>query len=227
MNDEQKGGALQSDGGAGASHSGDSTTQSQTKTETQPKTVSWENHQSAMTDLHKFKKLSADLQAKIGDLESQKLREKEDFKALAEKAEADAKKWKADYEKLNGYLVNTQKLQEVTKHAVASGIRPEAMKDLELIPDFKGVDLDITAKGHFVVSGAKDFVEALKNERPHWFSKVEPPRVNGAGGGTSVTGKSLTPQDVLKAERDYKSNRISKDEYKKIYSDYVVQSKSA
>lgn len=226
MSDEQKGGALQSDGSTVASqqNSGDSTAQSQTKTEIQSKTVSWENHKSAIDDLHKFKKRAGELETKLSDLESQNLRAKEDWKTLAEKHKAEADKSKADYEKLNGYVITTQKLKAVTEAALVSGMRPEAIRDLELIPDFKGVDLDLTAKGNFVVSGAKEYVEALKNDRPHWFAGKDAPRVNGSGGGPAIPGqKKLTERDVTKAEGDKHRGLISPEELKGIYKAWDAQ----
>lgn len=212
-------------GSGGAAPTGDSTgTQTQTDNSSgNPKTVSWENHQRALNDLHKFKGQVQELQTKLGDLESDRLKEKNDYKSLYETEKAKREESDKKLKEFSGWAVQTQRFNAVKQEALASGLRKEALGDLELV-DLDDVKVETTSTGRFVVEGAKDRVEKLKTERPHWFTVGPPPTVNSGGGGTPPpTGGKLTANDVANAERDWKRGKITRQQYEETYKRYAKE----
>lgn len=189
-----------------------------------PKTVSWENHQRALGDLHKFKKQVEELGTKLGDLESQSLKEKQDYKGLYEQSEQKRKAAEEEAKKVKGWAVSTHRFSEIKSEAMKAGLLPSAMNDLELLP-MENVEVEVTSSGRFIVNGAKDFVESVKGERPHWFQKPGAPNVNGGGGGAPPggDGKELTPHDVYMAERNWKAGKITRKDYEDTFVKYRQQ----
>lgn len=227
MGDTQNpsGGAQGGAGGAGPS--GDSS-QSSNNSNNQPRTVSWENHQRALDDMHKFKREAEEAKAKLGDQESERLKQANDFKALYEKEQKAHSETKTKLTETMNWTVNTQRFNAVKDAALATGLRKEALSDLELV-DMSRVKVEATSSGRFFVEGAKEFVDGLKAERPHWFTVGNPPPVNSGGGGTPGAGaaggqpdgsKKLTVQDVVKAEADLKARRITRAQFEETYKRY-------
>jgi len=184
-----------------------------------PRMVSWENHQRVLDDMHKEKTRRKELETTLGDVESEKLRAKEDFKGLADKYKAEAEAAKGEYDKLNVAVIRQNKFQEVQKHALKDGLRSEAISDLELL-DFKGVEVDVSARGHITVKGAKEFADSLKQSRPHWYKTDGPPIINGGGGGTPPGDSKVTENDIMKIDRDYAAGRISEQDRNAAYAKY-------
>lgn len=194
------------------------------------KTVSWENHQRAIDDMHKYKRTSkekdeviAKLQQQIGNTEDEKLRENEQWKQLAEKREAEALAAKEEAERSRKAFIESQKFGAVKNAAAAAGMID--LGDLEML-DLGDVETELTSNGRIIINGHDKFIERLKETRPHWFRKKQAPTINGGGGsGDSVASPSgpLTPQDVVKAERDAKMGRITQSEYHSIFNKYVEQ----
>lgn len=190
-----------------------------------PRTVSWEEHQRALADMHRFKRERADLETKLGDAESKTLREKEDFKGLYEREKVERERLAEENKKLTRFTVNTHRFNEVLREAKKEGLKNE--RDLELV-DLEDVDVEATSSGRFLVKNASDKVQRLKSERPHWFGTTPAPTVNGGGGGSPSNAnpggeKKLTANDVAEAGRKAKRGQISKDEYHRIYRAYAQQ----
>lgn len=189
-----------------------------------PKTVSWENHQRALSDLHKFKKQVDDLGTKLGDMESQSLKEKQDFKSLYERETEKRKAAEEEVKKVKGWAVSTHRFAEIKSEAMKAGLLPNALSDLELIPQ-DNVEVEVTSTGRFLVNGAKDFVENIKKDRPHWFQNPKAPNVNSGGGGAAVPsgGSELSAHDVYQAERSWKAGKITRKQYEETHMRFRTQ----
>jgi len=228
MGDQQNpaGGAGGSDGGAGT-QGGDSSQSNQTQGNQNSKTVSWENHQRVLDDMHKFKKDLASANTKLGDMESERLKATNDYKSLFEAEQTKRAAAEKERDEISQWAVNTQRHTAVKAAAEKKGLRKEALPDLELL-DMKSVKVEATSTGRFIVEGAEDFVNKTMTERPHWFGTVQPPIVNGGGntggGAGGGTGK-LTPNDIVQAERDSKRGKITPEAYQKIHTEYCRQQK--
>lgn len=203
-------------------NSGDSTGTNEPNKET-TKTVPWGSHKRALDDLNKEKAARRDLESKLGDLESKKLQESNDFKGLYEREKASREKAEAEAKNVKGWFTNTQRFNAVKTEALKAGILPSALKDVELL-DMDGIEVEITSTGRAITSGEKDFVARVKEERPHWFTKPGAPNVNGGGGGTPPAGEgSLSAADVYQAERNWKAGKITKAQYEDVDRRYRTQ----
>lgn len=208
-------------GGAGGTPSGDSSAPKSGET----KAVSWENHQRALEDLHKFKKKVGELEMKLGDIESASLREKKDFETLYEQEKAKRAEAEAAAKKTLSWAQNTQRFNAVKQEAIALGLKKEAYGDLDLL-DLDDVKVETTDSGRFIVHGAKERAERLKNERGYWFQTTTPPSVNAGGGGAppAPTGnKRLSKEDILKADEDLKRKKITPKEYNDLFMRYCKE----
>jgi hypothetical protein len=187
------------------------------------KTVSWDNHQRALADLHKFKADAEKLRTQLGDQESERLKAANDYKGLYEAEKAKRETSDKKLVEFTGWTLQTQRFNEVKHLALADGLKKEALGDLELI-DLDDVKVESTSTGRFIVQGAKDRVEKLKTERPHWFSAANAPQINsGGGGGAPAKGAKLTVNDVVEAERNWKRNRITRQAYDELYNRYLKE----
>lgn len=184
-----------------------------------PKVVSFKVAEQYKADMFKFKERVRELETKLGDQESQRLKEKEDYKALYEReAEARAAAVKKA-EDLAGFVQQDKKFNEVKAKAIQAGFRSEAIKDLELF-NLDSVSVEATTEGRFIVHGADEYVQNLKQTRPYLFTDNQAPNVNGGRGGASQpTAKKISPYDVLAVEQKWKRREITKEEY----SDYLAK----
>lgn len=210
------------DNGSGAAPDKNQNIEDQNKNKDIPKTVSWDNHKRALDDMHKYKQRAKDAELKLGENEESRLRDQEKWKDLAERKEAEAKEWKQKAEDVDDLFVNTQKYNAVKRYAVENGILTEAVDDLDT-QDLNDVTVERTDSGRYAVSGAKEFVERLKQRRPFWFKKDKAPRINSGGGAPPDKPKELTPNDVVQAERDWKAGKIPQSKYQDIYQQYTSQ----
>lgn len=181
-------------------------------------------YQKVSDDMHKYKRELSEIKARMEKQDADRLASEKNFEQLwkNEKQRADAAEESA--KKKDQYYVHTQKVNAIRTAALEAGLRSEALDDLELL-DFDGVEVEVTSNGRYLVHGAKEFAQSIKGKKPHWFKSSKPPGHNPGGGGDTGSGgnKSITPKDVVEAERKFKMGKISKEEYSKVFSDYCTQ----
>ena len=214
--------------GSGAPSGDDSSQNSQQNQGGNSKTVSWDNHKRVLDDMHTFKKKVSELETKLGDIESEKLKATNDFKTLYETEKEKRERAEAKANETLQWAANTQRFSVVKAEAEKQGLKKEAIADLELL-DMSDIKVEATSTGRFIVEGAEDWVNAIKSKRSHWFTNPNPPPINGGGGGTPPsqgTGK-LSPNDLVDAERKMKRGLITRAEYEATYQKYVAQEKQA
>lgn len=189
---------------AGGAASGDAATG-----QNQPdKLIKPEDHRRAVDDMIRYKKQAnelggeiSSLKAQLGDLQTKILEKDQDWKKIAEVKSAEVNDWKSKYEKSNKAFVGTQVFNAIQAKAMAAGIRPEAMPDLELL-SHDGVGVEVTQSGRMIVSGAEEYVEKLKASRSHWFKAPEPPTVNSGGSGSAGNyGGDITAAMLYELEK--------------------------
>ena len=190
----------------------------------EPRTVPWKNHKRALDDMHRYKREAQEKDQKLAEIEDTRLREKEDWKKIAENKQAESEDWKQKFENQNSLFVNTQKFNAVSKIALEEGLLTESLEDLDLL-SLEEVEIESTSSGRYVVHGAKEFIAKLKKSRPHWFKRVGAPKVD-SGGGTITENKELTANDVLDAELKMKQGKITRDEYVATFNRFMEQRKN-
>ena len=227
MNNDTDGGTVQES--QASSLPTDDNNSSQEQIETQEKiepSVPRSTYTRVSNDMHKYKKTTRELQNELAELKEAQLREKQEYKQLWEQSKADVDKWKSKATSNEDLFWNTQKFNDVSRVALETGLRPEAIKDLELL-DLKEVVIEKTDTGRFEVHGVKEFVESVKKDRPYWFQTEQAPKVNSGGGGARPdTDGVLTPQQMALIDRKFKTGQISQTEYYEMYERYDNQSKN-
>lgn len=217
-------------GGAQSTQVGDegsSQNQDEIKPDAKPKVVAYEDHERALSDMHKYKKSVKELEdqkasyeKKLQEIQTSQLKEKEDYKTLAELREKERDDYKGRYDGLKNSVYQNHQMSAVKQEALKAGLRPEAVEDLELL-DVDGVAVEMTNTGKVSVVGAKEFVEGLKNNRKHWF-KSTVPNVNSGSGSFSGSTSSFTAQEVGRLEREFKIKKTpeSKAAYQNAFAKY-------
>lgn len=195
------------------------------KAEPEKKVVPVENHKRALDDLHRYKNTAKELEARLNAVEEERLREKQDFKALAERYKAESEANSGKLREVNALIERSQKLAALERAALEAGIRPEAIDDLESLR-LDTIQLETTSNGRFIVNGVKDFVEDIKSRKPHWFNKAKPPTVDSGGGGAKPTGDGkVTANDMIEMERKVRVGKATKEQYQALWKRYATQGK--
>ena len=180
-------------------------------------------YQKVSDDMHKYKRELNEVKARLDKEAADRLASEKNFEQLWKNAEKRAADAEETSKKKDQYYVHTQKVSAIRSAALEAGLRSEALDDLELL-DFDGVEVEVTSNGRYLVHGAKEFAQGIKNKKPHWFKQSKPPGHNPGGGGGGAEGsKVITPKDVVEAERKFKTGKISKEEYTKTFNDYCAQ----
>ena len=160
----------------------------------------------ALGDLHKYKSRVKELEtaAETGRLD--KLREKEQWQDLSKEWQDKAEKSETRANDLEQGMIFDKKYSAVREIALRSGLRNEALRDLELV-SLEDVEIEVTSTGRVNVLNADKAVERLKSSRPHWFGRRGKCNVNANEPEVVVSGKEVTYNDVVKSRRDCKKDR--------------------
>lgn len=151
--------------------------------QTQPETASREGYVSRAdyerikNDMLKFKMSDREKSEKLRQIEEQTLREKEDWKALAERKAEEAREAAEKAERLQNSFLNREKFSAVERAALKAGIRPDALSDLALY-NMDGVVVESTDTG-LKVLGAENYIQNLKQLKPYLFGQGAP-KVNSS-----------------------------------------------
>lgn len=142
------------------------------------------------TKAKELEKLKAD-QAKA---EEDKLKEKEAFKELADK-------YQAENESLKQQIANQTKRQAVISQAVAQGVRKEALDDVVRLVDLNTIQLD--AEGN--IANANQIVTELLTAKPYLLA--EPDKKNIGTPNTADTGSKAQFWKWSEIERQSRDNK--------------------
>lgn len=183
--DEQESGASGAEGGAQSDKGKEGGEEGKGKPKREY--VPLEDHKRAVDDAVKNKKLLKDAEARLNAIETERLREKEDFKGLADRTIKERDELKEQLTKSQSTFAETLKFNRVREAALKAGIRPEAMDDLESL-DLNEIEVETTSSGRFSVRGADAFVENLKKKKSFWFQDPKAPKFNSGGGNPPPDG---------------------------------------
>lgn len=204
-------------------------------------TISRDDHERALKDLHKFKAQVGDLSKKLTDHErALKQREEEKLASegkLQELAEIRAKERDEATQKLRELEEQRQKDRELfwenqKYDAVVSGLkqrglREEAIEDVDAL-DLTEIHVERTDRGRALFPNLPDVLDRIKNKKPHWFKSSSSTVVN-SGGRTVVDGvKSFGPKEIVDLERRWKMTGRAEDKkaYMDAYQTYVRSKKA-
>lgn len=176
-----------------------------------PKAVPLDVHKKVLTDFHalnsRVRDQSAQLEEALGTIESLKaqgLREKEDFKGLADTYKTKYEEAESKAQRLRDGLFKSQRHNAVFPALKKAGLRDEANGLIDM-HDWSAIEVDLTSNGRFEVSGVEQAVDLFKEKFSYAFEKPKAPRVNGSTGGGGIPGDGeLTPQKIIAIEEECK-----------------------
>ncbi len=143
----------------------------------EPEVVERSAYENVKADMHKYKERAKAMEEQLKATETEKLKNDQKWKELAEVNEREAVEAKEKYKKLNSTVIEDRKLSEIRKEAQKLGILPSAIDDLDN-QSWSDVSIEYTSTGRINVLGAAKAVERFKTLKPHWFKGPEAPGVN-------------------------------------------------
>jgi phenylalanyl-tRNA synthetase alpha subunit len=147
----------------------------------------------------KLEQTNSELQqanARLEELETQRLQEKENFKELWELEKQKREQAEQKSTQMTETYFNGLKKIAIKQEATKLGILPEAIEDLDNT-DNSMVQIETTSTGNVNVIGAREFIESLKERKNHWFSKTGAPNINNQIGSDVTKPKDLSPKEIL------------------------------
>lgn len=169
-----------------------------------------------LDELHKYKKQVKELQLKAEQENTSRLKEKEDWKALAELREKEATELKAARERDLFHLERDRKMNAALSALKKEGLLDEADKLLDK-DSLDDLVVEHTDQGRYIVHGKDSLVQRWKKDLPFAFKNEKAPKINTGGGNkTEIIAGDVTAQSVNDAETKYKSGKITRDDYLKV-----------
>jgi hypothetical protein len=217
---EGNGGGDEGDGGEG-DESGDE--QDDEQEEPRGKKIDLANHRRALDDLNKIKRENAKLRQEAKERGDNELKAQNRWKELAEERERERDEANERAEKIQNAFVNERKYSAVKTEAMAKGLLPSAIDDLESA-DLDLVDVETTSKGKINVLGVSEQVQKIMKTKPHWFGQgagkgkgstnvnSRNPGVNGDTGGGD--GASVTMDQLRALEKQARKSGSTEDKAK-------------
>lgn len=165
-------------------------------------------------DMFKHKADSENNKKAVDDQRLARLKESQNWEAVAKEKEQEAQDEKAKRQNLETSLVQHQKYQSLRTEALKHGMHPGSLEDLELL-DLPEVSVETTSTGKILVTGADRAISNLKTMRPHWFQTKAPSINPSSPESTQVNQQQITTDDIIKLEAEFKKNPIqaNKDAY--------------
>lgn len=211
--DQNGGGAVdtesQSSGGAADGE------QSNHDSSGESRSVSWDDHQRALADLHRFKGQSkalssqlAAMQSEFESLKGQIATEKKDFENLYVSEKSKREAIESEKTKLLNNVLNSERHRAAYPALKKAGLRDDAENLLDII-SLDGIDVEATSSGRFTCSGIPDFIEDVKKKFPYAFQKPAAPLVNGANGAgsTGANGGTWNPAKLVALESECRKKK--------------------
>lgn len=154
--------------------------------------------------LEALEKKNNELAKMLEEREIKSLQEKENYKDLWELEKQKREQTEEKMKSLSTSVFNNFKTSAIREAAAKMGILDTAIEDLDLL-DNSMVQIETTDHGNINIHGANEFVEELKQKKPHWFKNLNPPKLNNM---TPIKTQGLTPQEVIELEeKDPKAYR--------------------
>jgi len=152
--------------------------------------------------LQESNKTNESLTAKLQQLETNQLKEKNDYKALYEASEIKRNSAEESAAQIKSSYLNGLKMQSIRAEAQAQGIHEGALGDLESF-DNSMVQIETTDHGNANVLGAKEYVEQLKETKGYMFKNMAAPIINGAppGDPTAIKTSVLSAKELVQLQK--------------------------
>lgn len=198
----------------------------------QSKSVSWDDHQRALADLHRFKGQSKALSAQLANIQSEfeslkgeVATKNKDFENLYASEKSKREAIESEKTKLLNNVLNSERHRAAYPALKKAGLRDDAENLLDIVP-LDLIDVEATSSGRFTCSGIDDFVEDVKKKFPYAFQRPAAPVVNGASGtGSAGAGSGAwTPAKLVALENECRKKK-DMEPYRKAVEEWRKQGK--
>lgn len=179
-------------------------------------TVSRAEFERVKNDMHKYKTEAQTAKEQADQLRLNGLKEKQDWKSIAEENERQRDDFREKYNGLNSALINNAKASALKEAGLRAGILNQSLDDLETL-DFSEIRVETTSTGKILVSGADQAIENLKKRRPHWFGQ-KPASVNPASPELQVPENGVVTLQMVENLRVAYQKAPQDEAAKKAYS---------
>ena len=167
------------------------------------------------SDLHKQKAVAKELTERLRSIEMAALKEKEDWKSVAELkdqrlTEAEAKVLEAEskVQKIQDGLIVRSKFDAIKAEAIKLGIHESAIEDLRFL-DWSEINVvptsDIQGVKGIGVTGVEKAMQRVKTQKPYLFKAPGAPNVNVNTPGV-VDGADISFSTIYEAEKEAKKS---------------------
>lgn len=161
------------------------------------------------TDMLKYKDQLGEERRKAEELSQQLETMKNSQMEQEQDLEKKASYYRDKYEELLGEnknirqtVASDKKFNAIEKFALEKGIRKEALEDLRML-DSDDVVIETTSTGRVNVLGASEFVDTIKESRPHWFKADESFTINNNSSQYKANEtKTFSPTELLKLQKE-------------------------
>lgn len=157
-----------------------------------------------LSDIHKLKEANKNLQEMVKQRETDELKQKQEWKTLAELKEKENVELKEQISSSQKAILNNEKYKAVKDAAVKAGLRKEAMDDLESLFNYEQLQVEVTSTGRVNILGVDQAVERFKTVKAYLFGGP-PPNVNLNTPGVTTQGP-VNIGDLAKLEKEAKQS---------------------
>lgn len=198
--------------------------------ERKPKAISWDDHQRAIRDLHKFKDKSRTLENEVQTLKSsfeslraKALKDQEDYKTLYESEAEKAKLKDQEINKLKTSVIYNERYRAAMPALKEAGLLDSALNLLDHL-DLSEIEVEGTSNGRFLTNGVDSFVKQVRERYPYAFQQKKVLGVNSGGGGHARPTDQVqwTAEKLVALERECRK-KGDMQPYKAAHQEYVRQ----
>ena len=173
-------------------------TDSETKTESKPRLQGSDFYKQKIQSIEEE---NARLKRERDDQITENLKQKENFKGLYELEKKKREEAEGKAKHVAQSYFDGLKTTSIEQEAIKAGILDVALDDIKMLDSDGIVDIETTSTGRANVLGAKEFVESLKERKPHWFRKDGAPTINRGVPGDYQKAKVLTPDEMVQLQQ--------------------------
>lgn len=143
------------------------------------------------------------LSSEIENIRKGKLIEQNQWKELYEQEQKKSVELQSKLSNISTAFIDDKKRSVIEKEAIAAGILPSALEDLDLI-DKSIIEVETTSTGKINFNNVKTFVDTLKLKKPHWFGAGVDPNINNKRPEFNQTGELNIDQILELQSKDPK-----------------------
>lgn len=184
--------------------------------------VTFEDHQKLVSRLQKSEERASVFEKGLKEKELSDMKAQNKWQEIAEMEKKEKDDAVQKLERVNDAVARDKKYTAIKLAAQSSGIRKEALDDLDLL-EFPEVQIEVTSLGNINIVGAQAAVDRLKMIRAHWFGKR--PTSLDSSSPEIIEGAKITIHQVIDARKKASKTKTPSDydSYEKLHKQFQSQ----